>query len=70
MGYTTELYQVALHDWDPADQLTPEVTLLSLLNQTKAGSIVLLHRVSSSDLAVLGTHIDRIRATGWQFTLP
>lgn len=70
MGYTTELYQVALRDWDPADQLTPEVTLTSLMNQTKAGSIVLLHSVSSSDLAVLGTYIDRIRAKGWQFALP
>src|SRR5690606_16943385 len=52
MGYTTELYQVALRDWDPENQLSPEVTLESLLNRTKQGSIVLLHVVSSSDLEV------------------
>lgn len=70
MGYTTELYQVALRDWDPENQLSPEVTLESLLNQTKQGSIVLLHVVSSSDLEVLGKYIDTIRAKGWSFALP
>ncbi|MPN54545.1 hypothetical protein SDC9_202216 [bioreactor metagenome] len=70
MGYTTELYQVALRDWDPENQLSPEVTLESLLNQTKQGSIVLLHVVSSSDLEVLGEYIDTIRTKGWSFALP
>lgn len=61
---------MALRDWDPADQLSPQVTYDSLMRMTKQGSVVLLHSVSSADLAVLGKYIDAIRAKGWDFYRP
>lgn len=70
MGYTSEVWQVALADWDPDHQLTPEYTLDRLMTDTKQGSIVLLHGVSSTNLTILGQYIDRIRAKGWTFADP
>lgn len=70
MDYATELYEVALADWDPDNQLTPEDTLKRLLKDTKRGSIVLLHTVSSTNQQILGEYIDEIRAKGWEFGDP
>ncbi len=70
MGYTTEFWQVALRDWDPEDQLTDKETMDRLMADTRQGSIVLLHAVSSTNARSLGQYIDQIRAKGWQFADP
>lgn len=70
MGYQTELWQVALADWDPNNQLSEEYTMNHLMTNTQPGSIVLLHAVSSTNLKISGKYIDEIRAKGWQFAAP
>lgn len=70
MGYKSELWQVALADWDPEDQLSEAYTLDRLMTDTKQGSLVLLHGVSSTNQKILGRYIDGIRAKGWNFADP
>lgn len=70
MGYQTELYEVALRDWEPDHQLTPQATYDALMKLSRQGSVVLIHSVSSSNLAVLDDYIDAIRAKGWDFYRP
>lgn len=70
MGYTTDFWQVALRDWDPDDQLTDKETMDRLMADTRQGSIVLLHAVSSTNARILNQYIDQIRAKGWQFADP
>lgn len=65
MGYQTEFWDVAVRDWDVDDQLGEEETLELLMAQTRPGSIVLLHPVSTTNEKILARYIDAIRAKGW-----
>lgn len=70
LGYVTELWEVAIHDWDTSDQLSPAETMSRLTGQTKQGSIVLLHTVSETNATILGDYIDYIHDQGWQIAEP
>lgn len=70
MGYKTELWDVAILDWDVENQMEEEKALQSLMAQTKPGSIVLLHAVSTTNEKILGQYIDAIRDKGWEIGNP
>ena len=70
MGYKSEFWEVAMDDWNPQKQMTPEATMQVLRRDTKPGSIVLLHCVSSTNIKILQDYIDWIHAQGWSIATP
>lgn len=70
LGYVSELYDVALYDYDTDNQLSAETTMTRLRNQTSAGSMVLLHTVSTTNAQVLDQYLDYCRSKGWTFAEP
>lgn len=70
MGYQSEFWEVALDDWNPQKQMTQEATMHVLKRDTKPGSIVLLHCVSSTNIKILQEYIDWIHAQSWTIATP
>ena len=58
-----------MQDWDPANQPKVETALASALKYTKNGTLYLLHSTSPTNVTMLGTLIDEVRARGYEFAL-
>ncbi|MGA4508186.1 polysaccharide deacetylase family protein [Propionibacteriaceae bacterium G1746] len=65
LGYTTVFWSFAYADWDTANQPDPAAARQKILGQLHPGSLLLLHTVSSTNVAILGEVIDGIRARGY-----
>lgn len=65
MGYKTLLWDFGYADWDTNSQPSTTYALNHIKNNTKKGSIVLLHSVSSTNTKILGQYIDWLRANGY-----
>ena len=68
-GYTAVFWSFAYHDWDTADQPLKTDAKVQILGQLHPGSIILLHAVSDTNVAILGDIIDGARTRGYQFAL-
>ncbi len=69
-GYKTLVWSFAYCDWDVNDQPNPEEALERVTSAAHRGGIYLLHSVSSTNCEILPEVIDRIRAAGYEFSLP
>ncbi|HOP10970.1 MAG TPA: polysaccharide deacetylase family protein [Oscillospiraceae bacterium] len=65
LGYKTVFWSVAYADWDPDKQLPEQKALSILKNRTHNGAIILLHSVSSTNTAILGSYIDWLVSEGY-----
>ena len=65
MGYKTLMWSFAYVDWKTDDQPDPGQVLERIVSSAHGGGIYLLHSVSSTNAAVLGDVIDRLRAEGF-----
>lgn len=65
MGYKTLMWSFAYVDWKTDDQPDPGQALERIVSSAHGGGIYLLHSVSSTNAAVLGDAIDRLRAEGF-----
>ena len=65
MGYKTLMWSFAYVDWKTDDQPDPGQALERIVSSAHGGGIYLLHSVSSTNAAVLGDVIDRLRAEGF-----
>ncbi len=68
-GYAAVFWSFAYHDWDTADQPARTDAKVQILGQLHNGSIILLHAVSDTNVAILGDVIDGARAQGYEFAL-
>lgn len=69
LGYTTVFWSFAYRDWLTDDQPDPETAKQMILNNLHPGSILLLHAVSNTNVAIMGEVIDGIRAAGYTIEL-
>lgn len=69
-GYRTVFWSFAYRDWETAKQPTAAVAKDKILGQLHDGSVILLHAVSDTNVAILADIIDSIRARGYTFALP
>ena len=69
LGYTTVFWSFAYADWDTAKQPDPTAAKNKILGELHPGSVILLHAVSDTNVAILGDVIDGIRARGYAITL-
>lgn len=67
IGYTPVFWSYAHRDFVLDDQPDPSVTLERCVSHMAPGAVYLLHAVSSSNTAALGTFIDQARAAGYEF---
>lgn len=65
LGYTTVFWSFAYKDWLTNDQPDPAWAKQTVLNNLHPGSIILLHPVSDTNVAILGELIEAIWAQGY-----
>ncbi len=68
VGYTNVFWSFAYKDWLPEDQPEPHAALDKMVSRAHDGAIYLLHAVSSTNAAVLGDFIDKLREKGYTFS--
>lgn len=69
LGYKTVFWSFAYRDWLTDDQPDPATAKQTILNNLHSGSILLLHAVSDTNVAILGEVIDGIHAAGYAIEL-
>lgn len=69
LGYTTVFWSFAYKDWLTNDQPDPVWAKQHILGNLFPGSIILLHAVSNTNVAILGDVIDGIIAQGYSIEL-
>lgn len=69
LGYETVHWSFGYRDWDPAQQPDPAEALERIVSSAHNGAIYLLHAVSTTNAAVLGTAIDTLKEQGYSFQL-
>jgi len=67
LGYKTILWSFAYCDWDVNDQPDRTEALKNVTDAAHNGGIYLLHSVSETNSAILGSFIDNVRAQGMDF---
>ncbi len=67
--YRTAFWSFAYKDWLTAEQPDPATAKAKILGQLHNGSVILLHAVSDTNVAILPDLIDEIRARGYDFAL-
>lgn len=65
LGYTTVFWSFAYADWDTAKQPDPTAARNKILGELHPGSVILLHAVSDTNVAILADLVDQIRARGY-----
>ncbi|MGN0665452.1 MAG: polysaccharide deacetylase family protein [Huintestinicola sp.] len=70
LGYRTFVWSFAYCDWDVNDQPDCSEALERVTSAAHSGGIYLLHSVSETNCSILPEAIDRIRAAGYDFSLP
>jgi delta-lactam-biosynthetic de-N-acetylase len=68
-GYETVFWSFAYRDWLTDDQPEPQAALARIVGEVHDGSVLLLHAVSATNVAVLPELIDAVRAQGFTFAL-
>jgi peptidoglycan-N-acetylmuramic acid deacetylase len=66
-GYRAVFWSFAYRDWLTAEQPDPAAAMDKILGQLHDGSILLLHAVSDTNVAILPDLIDEIRNRGYEF---
>lgn len=66
-GYRSIFWSVAYGDWDTANQMGPDKAFATLTSRVHPGAVILLHGVSSDNVAILGKFIDWARDNGYTF---
>ena len=66
-GYHTVFWSFAYRDWLTAEQPTQADARRYILGELHDGSVLLLHAVSDTNVAILPQLIDDIRARGYRF---
>jgi delta-lactam-biosynthetic de-N-acetylase len=69
-GYRTFFWSFGYVDWLTADQPSQAEAKAQILGELHDGSVLLLHAVSNTNVAILGSLIDSIRARGYEIILP
>lgn len=69
LGYTTVFWSFAYADWDTDEQPDPTAAKNKILGQLHPGSVILLHAVSDTNVAILAEVIDGIRSRGYTIAL-
>lgn len=67
MGYRTVFWDFAYRDWFVDDQPDPAQSLAQLKGELHPGSVILLHAVSDTNVAILGDFIDYAVDDGYAF---
>lgn len=65
-GFRTVFWSFAYRDWLTAEQPEPADALHAILGELHDGSVILLHAVSNTNVAILPQVIDGIRARGYR----
>lgn len=65
LGYQTMNWSFAYKDWDTANQPDPTYAKNKMINDAHGGAVYLIHAVSKTNAAVLGSVIDGIRQKGY-----
>ncbi len=66
-GYRTVFWSFAYRDWLTNEQPTLEAARRTILGELHDGSVILLHAVSNTNVALLPELIEEIRARGYSF---
>jgi len=66
-GYRTVFWSFAYRDWLTNEQPDRETARRAILGELHDGSVILLHAVSNTNVALLPELIDEIRARGYSF---
>lgn len=66
-GYRTVFWSFAYRDWLTNEQPEREAARRAILGELHDGSVILLHAVSNTNVALLPELIDEIRARGYSF---
>ena len=67
MGYNTFFWSFAYADWDNERQPNPQKALQCIMDNIHNGAIILLHPTSQTNVEILPTVIDELRAQGYRF---
>lgn len=67
MGYRAVFWDFAYRDWFVDDQPDPAAALEQVTGELHPGSVILLHAVSDTNVAILGDVIDFARDNGYSF---
>lgn len=67
MGFTCVFWSFSYKDWDTANQPDQTQALNEMVAQLHPGAVYLLHAVSDTNTAVLGSLIDAAREQGYTF---
>lgn len=67
MGYKSVFWSFAHRDWLTDNQPSVQETYNRVINNSHNGEIMLLHAVSSSNTAALGSIIDELKNRGFEF---
>ncbi len=68
MGYRTVFWDFAYRDWLVDDQPDPEASLNQLIGELHPGSVILLHAVSDTNVAILGDFLTDAITQGYSFS--
>ncbi len=66
-GYKTVFWSFAYADWDNNKQPSKEYAIKKILDNIHNGAILLLHPTSETNAVILGTILDEMRNTGYEF---
>jgi peptidoglycan-N-acetylmuramic acid deacetylase len=69
IGYKSVFWSFAYRDWETANQPSESDALKKITDNLHNGSILLLHTVSNTNVAILPKLIDKIRAKGYTISL-
>lgn len=67
MGYRAVFWDFAYRDWFVDEQPDPEAALTQVTGELHPGSVILLHAVSDTNVAILGDVIDFALDNGYSF---
>ena len=67
LGYKTVFWSLAYADWDNAKQPSTQKAMDLLLKNMHNGAVILLHPTSSTNAAILGDLIERLKQDGYRF---
>ena len=67
LGYKTVFWSLAYADWDNQRQPAPQKALQCIMDNIHNGAVILLHPTSETNVTVLPTVIDELRAQGYRF---
>lgn len=69
LGYKSVFWSFAYRDWETANQSSESYALKYITDNLHNGSVLLLHTVSNTNVAILPELIDTIRAKGYTVSL-